>query len=113
MTLRITLPAAALVLTLAACAQKPENIQAAYISPNTYANLNCQQLQQEAARVDNAYARAADAQNQARSSDTMGVILIGLPVSSLSGANVAAQIADLKGRQEVLEQTMIARNCRR
>lgn len=100
-----------LVVLVAACAQKPEDIQASYISPNTYTNLNCAQLRAEAARVDNAYTRAAAAQNKARSNDTAGVILLGLPVSSLSGANQAAQIGDLKGRQEVLAQTMIERNC--
>lgn len=113
----LTTPAGAAIALVAflvsACAQKPENVQAAYISPNTYAGLSCPQLQAEAIRVDNAYTRAAAAQNKARSNDVAGVILIGLPVSSLSGANVAAQIADLKGRQEVLEQTMIAQNCAR
>lgn len=100
-----------LVFIVAACAQKPEDIQPSYISPNTYSNLNCSQLRAEAVRVDNAYTRAATAQNKARSNDTAGVILLGLPVSSLSGANQAAQIGDLKGRQEVLAQTMIERNC--
>lgn len=100
-----------LTIAITACAQKPEDIQPSYISPNTYSNLNCAQLRAEAARVDNAYTRAAAAQKQARSNDTAGVILLGLPVSSLSGANQAAQIGDLKGRQEVLAQTMIERNC--
>ena len=100
-----------LVISVSACAQKPEDIQASYISPNTYSNLNCSQLRAEAARVDNAYTRAAAAQTKARSNDTAGVILLGLPVSSLSGANQAAQIGDLKGRQEVLAQTMIEKNC--
>lgn len=101
-----------LVFTVAACAQKPEDIQPAYISPNTYSNLSCSQLRAEATRVDNAYTRAAAAQKQARSNDTAGVILLGLPVSSLSGANQSAQIADLKGRQEVLAQTINQKNCR-
>lgn len=35
-----------------ACAQKPEDIAPAYISPNTYSNLSCDQLREEAARVD-------------------------------------------------------------
>ena len=100
-----------LAFTITACAQKPEDIQASYISPNTYANLNCSQLRAEATRVDNAYTRAAAAQNKARSNDTAGVILLGLPVSSLSGANQSAQIGDLKGRQEVLAQTMIEKSC--
>jgi hypothetical protein len=101
-----------LVATVSACAQKPEDIQSSYISPNTYSNLNCGQLRAEAVRVDNAYTRAAAAQTKARSNDTAGVILLGLPVSSLSGANQAAQIGDLKGRQEVIAQTLIAKNCR-
>ncbi|WP_304618679.1 hypothetical protein [Paracoccus sediminilitoris] len=96
---------------ISACAQKPEAIQAAYVSPTSYQGWSCQQLQSEAVRVDNALMRASEQQEKARSNDTVGVIFLGLPVSSLSGGNVATQIADLKGRKEVLEQTQISRNC--
>lgn len=96
---------------IAGCAAKPESIQAAYVSPTTYQGWSCQQLQAEAVRVDNALARASAQQEKARSDDTAGVIFLGLPVSSLSGGNVAPQIADLKGRKEVIEQTQIQRNC--
>lgn len=65
----------------------------------------------EAARVDNAFVRVAAQQEQARTNDTVGVILLGLPTASLSGGNVAPQIADLKGRKETLHQTQIQRNC--
>ena len=98
-------------ITISACAQTPESIQASYVSPTTYQGWACQQLAAEARRVDNALARASAQQNKARSNDTAGVILLGLPVSSLSGGNVAPQIADLKGRQEVLQQTQIQRGC--
>lgn len=100
------------VVLSAACAQKPEDIQPSYVSPTTYEGLTCRQLGQEAARVDAALTRASAAQNTARSNDTAGVILLGLPVSSLSGANQSAQIADLKGRQDVLAQSIIAKKCR-
>lgn len=106
-TLFLLLPA----FFVAACAQKPEDIMASYISPTTYQGWNCQQLQAEAVRVDNAISRASAQQLKARSDDTAGVILLGLPVSSLSGGNVAAQIADLKGRKEVIEQTQISSKC--
>lgn len=99
------------VVALAACAQKPEAIQASYISPTTFAGMNCSQLQAEATRVDNALVIASAQQEKARSNDTAGVIFLGLPVSSLSGGNVAPQIADLKGRKEVLHQSQIQRGC--
>lgn len=99
------------VLAVSACAQKPESIQAAYVSPTTYQGWSCQQLQSEATRIDAALQRASAAQEKARSNDTAGVILLGLPVSSLSGGNVAPQIADLKGHKQVIEQAQIQHNC--
>lgn len=100
-----------ILTTLAACAQKPEDIQSSYVSPSTYNGWSCPQLQAEATRVDNALARASAQQSKARSNDTAGVIFLGLPVSSLSGSNVAPQIADLKGHKEIIERTQIQRNC--
>ncbi|WP_281405000.1 hypothetical protein [Nitratireductor sp. XY-223] len=41
--------------------------------------------------------------------DVVGVILIGLPVSSLSGDNIAPQIARLKGEKEAIRQAQIKR----
>ena len=103
------IPALLCVVSVGACAAKPESIQPSYISPTTFAGMNCSQLAAEAVRVDNALVRASAQQTKARSNDTAGVILLGLPVSSLSGGNVAPQIADLKGRQEVLQQSQIQR----
>ena len=42
-----------------------------------------------------------------RATTTLGVIFLGLPVSTLSGGNVAGQIAQLKGHKNTLEQTQI------
>jgi hypothetical protein len=39
------------------------------------------------------------------------VVLIGLPVSTLSGSNMAAEIAKLKGEMEALNRAAIANNC--
>lgn len=41
----------------------------------------------------------------------VGVILIGLPVSSLSGDNIAPEIARLKGEQEAVRKAMVLKNC--
>jgi hypothetical protein len=63
------------------------------------------------ARVNAAYAAASDQQHKARSNDTMGVIFLGLPVSSLSGQNVAGQVATLKGHQEAISRSATLRSC--
>ena len=40
-----------------------------------------------------------------------GVILLGLPLASMSGENIAPQIAALKGEQEAVGQAMQFGNC--
>jgi len=47
----------------------------------------------------------------ARSSDTAGVILLGLPVSSLSGGNQASNIARLKAEIEAIQEQGPLKNC--
>jgi len=74
---------------------------------------DCVQLAEEGRRIDAALTTASAAQNKARSNGTLGVIFLGLPVSTLSGGNVADQIASLKGQKITLEQTQIAKKCPR
>jgi hypothetical protein len=101
----------AATVLVAGCAAKPESIQASYVSEVTYQHWTCQQLAEETLRLNAAYATAAKQQNQARGNDIAGVILIGLPVSSMSGGNVAPEIARLKGEQEAVRKAMITKNC--
>ena len=96
---------------LAGCAVAPESIAPAYTSEVPYDSFTCPQLGQEGARVADALATASKAQSDARTGDTVGVILLGLPVSSLSGTNVAAQVASLKGQQVAIQQASIKKNC--
>ncbi|SFO38139.1 hypothetical protein SAMN04488056_105114 [Cohaesibacter marisflavi] len=101
------------LLLVTACAKKPESIEASYISPTIYNDWSCSQLAEEQERLSHAYQQVAAQQNKARGNDIAGVILIGLPVSSLSGDNVAPQVANIKGQQQTIEQTMIRKNCSR
>ncbi len=100
-----------LVLLTAGCAKAPESIQASYVSDVNYSGWSCKQLGQEEQRLSAAYASTAAQQNKARNNDVVGIILIGLPVSSLSGDNVAPEIARLKGNQEAVQRAMIKNNC--
>jgi hypothetical protein len=106
-----TIAAVAATAISAGCAKAPESIAPAYVSTVPYSTWSCKQLGEEAQRIDAAYATAATQQKQARGNDIAGVILIGLPVSSLSGDNIAPQIAQLKGEQEAVHKSMIAKNC--
>lgn len=104
--------AAALVFLVGACAKSPDSIQASYVSEVTYQSWSCSQLGEESQRLSSALATASTQQERARGNDVVGVILIGLPVSSLSGDNIAPEIARLKGEQEAVRRAMITKNCR-
>jgi hypothetical protein len=94
-----------------ACAKSPESIAPSYVSPMTYGQYQCDQLGAEAQRVEGALVQVSAQQRQARSNDTVGVIFLGLPVSSLSGGNVADQVARLKGERQTLRQVMTEKRC--
>lgn len=103
--------ALAAVSTLAACAKAPESIAPSYVSEIPYQSYTCAQLGQEKARLEQAYTVTAKAQNDARTGDAWGVFLIGMPTSSLSGGNVAAEVASLKGQMVAVDKTIITKNC--
>jgi orotate phosphoribosyltransferase-like protein len=98
-------------LTLTACAKKPESISASYISERNYLTLDCSSLSEEDSRLSSAYSTAATQQNNARTNDIVGVALLGLPVSSLSGDNIAPEIARLKGEREAVGRARSKRGC--
>lgn len=98
-------------LVLSACAKKPENIDAAYISPLEYRGMTCQDLEFEASRISVALGKTSQNQDKARTNDIMGVLLLGFPVSTMSGDNVAAQVGELKGREKAINEAMKRQDC--
>lgn len=106
-----TFSAVATAAMLSACAKSPESIAPAYVSPVQYRALDCSQLAMEASRIEQAMVPVTEQQRRARTNDVVGVVLIGLPVSSLSGDNVAEQIARLKGEQETVGKLMVEKKC--
>lgn len=108
--MRLLFVIVATILT-AACAKSPESIAPAYVSEVGYQGYSCSQLGEEGSRLSAALATASTQQEKARSNDTVGVILIGLPVSSLSGDNIAPEIARLKGEQEAVRKASVRKNC--
>jgi hypothetical protein len=102
---------AAMAAALVGCAKSPESIAPSYVSDITYRPVSCADLAVESARIQQALARASTQQEQARGNDTVGVILLGLPVSSLSGDNVAPEIARLKGELEAIHRVSLQKKC--
>lgn len=100
-----------ILLGLAACAPTPESIQPSYVSEVPYQSWTCTQLGEELGRLNNALSTASTQQNSARSNDTVGVLLLGLPVGSMSGQSIAPQIARYKGEQEAVNRAMIRNSC--
>ena len=96
---------------LGGCAKRPESISASYISEAPYQTYTCDQLAEESRRINAAYTVAAKQQENARTNDIVGVVLIGLPVSSLSGDNIAPEIARLKGEANAIHRASQAKSC--
>jgi hypothetical protein len=107
----ITIICVAAASALVGCAKHPDSISASYVSEVGYQSWSCRQLGEESQRLSAALSTASTQQEQARGNDIAGVILIGLPVSSLSGDNIAPEIARLKGEQEAVRKSMISKKC--
>jgi hypothetical protein len=108
--MRYTLAIGAALLA-GACAKSPESIAPAYVSHVSYQSWTCQQLQEEGARLQHALVIASEQQRNARTNDTVGVIFLGLPVSSLSGDNIAPQVANPQRPAQAVQTASNLRNC--
>lgn len=82
---------------LGGCAEKPAAIQPVSVG-DVYSSISCRKARDlykaEAAKVPTLVA----SQKSAANSDTIGVLLIGLPVSSMSGGDLEGEIATTKGK---------------
>ena len=97
----------------AGCAKSPDSIGPSYVSEIGYRSWTCAQLNEEIQHLHGALAKATDQQWDARTADTVGVLLIGLPVSTLSGENIAPEIGRLKGEIEAVRKAAITTRCER
>ncbi len=82
---------------VSACAQQPASITPVSMG-DTYDGVSCTRAselyKQEAAKVPTLVA----AQKKAVTGDALGVFLVGVPVSSLSGGDLEGEIAATKGK---------------
>lgn len=99
----------ALLAALSACAQAPGAIQPTSMG-NAFAEMSCQ----DAATMLNAenanLVALTEQQNNARAGDAIGVFLVLIPVGSLTGGDVAGDIAATKGKIQALEARLATCN---
>lgn len=113
---RFTLLASAGAVALAGCADKAEDIGAAYVSPLAYQGLSCKQIAQEASRVSSRVGEVSGVQNKKAKDDAVATgvaIVVFWPAAFFikGDKQTAAELARLKGELQALEQTSIKKNC--
>ncbi len=106
-----TFIALGLLVALAACAKSPDEIAAIQVAGDPYSQYSCQQLKQERLNVAQQLEVASAQQENAAAGDAMGVFLLGLPLSSMSGGDKEALIGVAKGRIQALDRRLVAKSC--
>ena len=109
--LRINLISLTLILTLAACAKRPDAITAISIPIAAYQNLDCTQLANELIVENEQLAALSISQNKAATADAVGVFLVGVPAGSVTGNDKEGQIAVSKGKIISIESASKAKGC--
>ncbi len=100
---------------LGACAPRPENIDAKYVSPTTYGTWTCDQLTEEHARVQSEVTRVSNVQRSNANADTAMVVgsvflwpvLLGLTATS----DHREELATLKGDDDAIEAEQRVKAC--
>jgi hypothetical protein len=106
---RLTMISALLVgaLTLSACAKGPGSIAPVSMG-NAFSNVSCSQAKSMLATERQTLAALEAKQKGAVIGDAIGVFLIAVPVSSLTGNDVEGALATSKGKVIALENRTMA-----
>lgn len=96
---------------LAGCAKRPDAIVPVNLPVETYANIECQQLQRDLLTERQTLATLSASQNSAANADAVGVFLVGVPVASLTDGDKEGLIAVSKGKIQAMENASLNRKC--
>lgn len=99
------------ILALGGCAKDPEKIPAAQMEPGAYSNYSCKQLNEAEIQQRQLLEALTAQQKDAQSGDALGVFLLGLPISSMSGSDKETEIAVAKGKLNAIEARKASRGC--
>jgi uncharacterized protein YceK len=108
--------AVSVALAVSGCATASKDIATSYVSPNQYANYDCQQLAAEAGRIQMRVVQLGGRLDQAAQNDAgimaVGLILFWPVLFALGGTKQQeAEYARLKGEYDAVEQAAIQKKC--
>lgn len=95
--------AAALVLTTAACTPRADSIAPVSMT-GAFDTMSCSKAKTDLASERTKLAALEKKQNNAATGDAIGVFLVLIPVSKLTGGDVAGEVGTSKGKVLALEQ---------
>lgn len=92
------------------CANRPSSIRASFVSHEKYATLDCTALQARMSSTREDLDKFSKLQDEKATGDAVGVFLVGVPFSKLSGDH-EGEVARLKGEVEALDTAQIKAKC--
>lgn len=103
--------AVAVAVALSACANRPESIHASFVSHEKFTHLDCAALAAKLADTRSELEKVSKMQDGKATADAVGVFLLGIPFSKLSGDH-EADVARLKGEVEAIDTAQIKGKCK-
>jgi hypothetical protein len=104
-----------LAITVTACASRPEDIKASYVSPLQYQDFSCRQIGKEVARVGRKLSEVSGIQDDTASDDSVamgvGLVLFWPALFFIDSDDQKEEVARLKGEFDALEQVAIEKDC--
>jgi hypothetical protein len=100
----------ALAVTLIGCAKSPSSIAPTSVATSDYEHLGCDELSDEHNAVSGKLALAESRQNDAQTMDAVGVFLVLIPPSALTGDSEGV-VAQYKGEKLAIERSRKKKNC--
>lgn len=102
--------ASAMLVFVSGCASRPESISASYVSHEKYMDGDCVALNTQMSNARAELAKVSEMQNSKANGDAVGVFLLGIPFSKLSGDH-EADVARWKGEVGAIETAQIKHKC--
>ncbi|GHA44336.1 hypothetical protein GCM10008927_06410 [Amylibacter ulvae] len=99
------------ILLISACAKSPDKIPAANLGASHYSDASCSTLAKNQITLRQNLEAQSAAQKSAQTGDALGVFLIGVPMSSMAGADKETEIAVTKGKLNAIERQQAAKRC--
>jgi hypothetical protein len=103
-------------LAQAACASRPDSIEASYVSPTTFANWSCDQLFDEKGRLSKEVEKVSGLQRENANADmammTVGIIILWPVLLGLAATkDRKTELGRLKGEYEAVDLSIKSKRC--